>query len=282
MRVPAELPGPPRQLAAPVVSLEPAGVYHRLTVHAPHIAAHARPGQFVAVAVGGPDTSMLLRRALSLHRVDPTHGTVQVVFAIAGRGTRWLANVRPDDVLDVVGPLGQPFTLPTSTGKPAGHALLVGGGYGAAPLLWLAEKLAAAGHRVDLALGAATADRLCGVDAARAATGTSLTGVYITTDDGSEGIAGRVTAALPQALATGARTVYACGPMPMLAAVAAQAAAAGAVCQVAVEESMACGIGVCMTCVLPAIGDDGVARMVRSCVEGPVFDADRIRLQWPP
>jgi dihydroorotate dehydrogenase electron transfer subunit len=267
----------PRQLAAPVVHLEPAGAYHLLTVHAPHIAAHARPGQFVAVAVGGPDTSMLLRRAFSLHHVDPGRGTVQVVFAVSGRGTRWLTESRPGDILDVLGPLGQPFTLPAAADRPAGHAVLVGGGYGAAPLFWLADVLAAAGHRVDLILGAATAQRLYGVEMARAATGTSLTGVHVTTDDGSEGITGRVTAALPLVLAGGARAVYACGPMPMLAAVAAQAAAAGAACQVAVEEAMACAVGICMTCVLPVIGDDGVTRMVRSCVEGPVFDASRVR-----
>jgi dihydroorotate dehydrogenase electron transfer subunit len=123
-------------------------------------------------------------------------------------------------------------------------------------------------------LGAGSADRLFGqLDAKRIGTT-----IAVTTDDGSVGERGRVSDVLPEVLdRTGSEVIYACGPMAMLKSVSAIAAERGIPCQVAVEESMACGIGVCMTCVLPVIGDDGVSRMVRSCVEGPVFLGDRVR-----
>jgi dihydroorotate dehydrogenase electron transfer subunit len=123
-------------------------------------------------------------------------------------------------------------------------------------------------------LGAATEDKLFGVlDAKR--TAATLT---LTTEDGSVGQRGRVTDVLPDLLQrTDADVVYACGPMPMLAAVAEVAQQHGAHAQCAVEESMACAVGVCMTCVLPVIGDDGVTRMTRACTDGPVFRGDRVR-----
>jgi dihydroorotate dehydrogenase electron transfer subunit len=127
-----------------------------------------------------------------------------------------------------------------------------------------------------MVLGASTEDRLFGTLEARR----SATSVVVTTEDGSVGIRGRVTDALPDLLErTGTDVVYACGPMAMLAAVSRVAEDHGAWSQCAVEESMACGVGVCMTCVLPVRGDDGITRMVRSCVEGPVFRGDRVR--WP-
>jgi dihydroorotate dehydrogenase electron transfer subunit len=151
---------------------------------------------------------------------------------------------------------------------------LVGGGYGTAPLFWLAEQLRERGCRVDLVLGAASEDRLFGVLDARRL-GTTAT---VTTDDGTAGVRGRVTDVLPGVLdRADTSVVYACGPMAMLRAVTEVATAHGAVAQVAVEEAMACGIGICMTCVMPVVGADGATRMVRSCVEGPVFRGDRVR-----
>jgi dihydroorotate dehydrogenase electron transfer subunit len=216
---------------------------------------------------------MLLRRAFSIHRVTeggPAGGTVEIVFATHGQGTRWLADRRRGDKLDVVGPLGRPFTLP----KEPVACVLVAGGYGAAPLFPLSEQLRARGSRVDMVLGAASEDRLFGVLEARR----SSASVTVTTEDGSLGIRGRVTDPLPDIVrAAGADVVYACGPMPMLAAVAQVAAREGAHSQCAVEEAMACGIGVCMTCVLPVRGHDGVTRMVRSCTDGPVFRGSQVR-----
>lgn len=263
-------PGPV-QVVGEVVALRRAGAYHRIVLTAPGVAAKVRPGHFVALAVGGPDTSMLLRRAFSVHRADERgSGTVELVFAVHGRGTAWLAGRRTGDPVDIVGPLGRPFALPR---EPV-SCVLVGGGYGSAPLFGLGEGLRARGCSVHMVLGAASDDRLFGTLEAKRSSDT----LAVTTDDGSRGRRGMVSAVLPDVIAaSGSEVVYACGPMGMLAAVARIAAEAGAHSQCAVEESMACGIGVCMTCVLPVIGDDGVTRMVRSCVEGPVFRGEQVR-----
>jgi dihydroorotate dehydrogenase electron transfer subunit len=263
----------PLQVQGEVLSVRRVGAYQAMTVIAPGIPELTRPGHFLAVQVGGPESSMLLRRAFAIYDVKDRGvygGTVEFVFAVHGKGTAWLSARRPQDRLDVVGPLGKPFRLPVA---PV-NATLVGGGYGSAPLLPLAAALRERGSRIDVVLGAGGADRLFGQLDAKRMSST----IAVTTDDGSVGERGRVSDVLPGVLdRTGAEVVYACGPMPMLRAVAEIAAARGLPCQVAVEESMACGIGVCMTCVLPVVGDDDVTRMVRSCVEGPVFLGDRVR-----
>ncbi len=263
----------PVQVRGEVLSTRRVGDYHALTLVAPGIADGTRPGHFVALAVGGDDSSMLLRRAFSIYRVQERGvygGTVEIVFAVHGRGTAWLARRRPHDPIDVVGPLGRPFALP----KEPVTATLVGGGYGSAPLFSLAEQLRRRGCRVDFVLGAATEARLFGALEAKRMS----TQVAITTEDGSLGERGLVTDVLPQMVErSGSDVVYACGPMGMLKAVSEIATAYGAHSQCAVEEAMACGIGVCMTCVLPVVGDDGTTRMVRSCVDGPVFNGERVR-----
>jgi dihydroorotate dehydrogenase electron transfer subunit len=172
--------------------------------------------------------------------------------------------------VSIVGPLGRAFPLPQ---EPV-PCVLVGGGYGSAPLFWLAEALRERGCHVEMVLGAATEQKLFGVVEARRA----ADGVTVTTDDGSAGTKGWVSDVLPEVITrSGAAVVYGCGPMGMLKSITDVASAHGAVAQVAVEESMACGVGVCMTCVMPVEGNDGVTRMVRSCVEGPVFRGDRVR-----
>jgi dihydroorotate dehydrogenase electron transfer subunit len=263
----------PVQEQGEILGVQKVGEYVQFTVVAPGVAAGFRPGHFVAVAVGGENSSMLLRRAFALYGATPSGtyaGTIQFVVAEHGPGTRWLVQRRVGESIDVVGPLGTPFPLPTG---PA-PAVLVGGGYGTAPLIPLADALLAAGSPVEMVLGAATASRLFGELVAKRTIGA----VTVTTDDGSAGRKGRVTDVLPEAIERiGAEVVYACGPMPMLQAVGDVARAHAIQAQVAVEEAMACGIGVCMTCVLPVRGDDGRSRFVRSCVEGPVFDADRVR-----
>ena len=263
----------PVQVRGEVLSIRKAGDYHALTIVAPGISEGTRPGHFVAVAVGGGASATLLRRAFSIYRVQErgVYGsTVEIVFAVHGKGTAWLAERRAHDPVDIVGPLGRPFALP----KEPVTATLVGGGYGSAPLFTLAEQLRARGCRVDFVLGAASEGRLFGALEAKRMS----TQVAITTEDGSLGERGRVTDVLPSMIErSGAEVVYACGPMGMLRAVHTIAAAYGAHSQCAVEESMACGIGVCMTCVLPVVGDDGQTRMLRSCVDGPVFRGDRIR-----
>jgi dihydroorotate dehydrogenase electron transfer subunit len=256
---------PPVQREVRVAARRPVGAYVELGLDAPEIAERARPGQFVAFAVGGPTSAMLLRRSIAIAGADG--GSVTVVVAPHGTGSTWLAEREVGDVLDVVGPLGRPYPLPA----PGAAALLVGGGYGAAALVGLAELLRSRGSTVTSVAGAATAARLCSVDELGA-----LGDLHVLTDDGSAGRRGMVTLAVGELLAS-ADVVYACGPMPMLRAVASAATAAGVPSYVAVEEAMACGIGVCMTCVLPVVGADGRSRFARSCTEGPVFGGDRVR-----
>jgi dihydroorotate dehydrogenase electron transfer subunit len=259
------------QMRGTVLTVRQVDAYHAMTVVAPGIAARFRAGQFVAVAVGGPESSMLLRRAFSIHDVRPDHGgTVEFVFAVVGPGTRWLAERRTRDVLDVAGPLGRPFPIP----RDPVSCLLVGGGYGSAPLFPLADRLRSRGCQVDFLLGAASADRVFGAQTARRTARSSV----VTTEDGSMGVRGLVTDRLTQAIHE-ARTdvIYACGPMGMLRQVTTLASRYDIPVLALVEESMACGIGVCMTCVLPVVGEDGVTRMVRSCVDGPVFHGDLVR-----
>ncbi len=262
----------PLQVTAKVFSNKRVGDYWHLTLVADGIAERTRPGSFVALAVGGDTSGALLRRAFSIYRVRPAGvygGTVEIVFSARGRGTQWMARLAAHDPVDVVGPLGRPFALPK---EPVGCAL-VGGGYGSAPLFGLAERLRERKCSVHMVLGAATESRLFGaLEAKRAAHS-----VTVTTEDGSVGIKGVVTDALPALFNRGVEVVYSCGPMGMLKAVTQLALEHGAWTQTAVEEDMACGIGVCMTCVLPVVGDDNVTRMVRSCVEGPVFAGDKVR-----
>ena len=261
------------QEQAEVIATRRVGAYQHLTLVSPGIAELARPGQFIALAVGGETSNTLLRRSFSIHKVSPSGtygGTVEIVVSAVGAGTRWIASRQSHDLIDVVGPLGRAFPLPT---EPVA-CVLVGGGYGSAPLFWLAAELRARGCHVEMVLGAASEDKLFGVTLARR----SSDGVTVTTDDGSAGQQGWVSDVLPDVITrSAAGVVYGCGPMAMLRSITGIASAHGAVAQVAVEEAMACGVGICMTCVMPVVGSDGLTRMVRSCVEGPVFRGDRVR-----
>jgi dihydroorotate dehydrogenase electron transfer subunit len=256
---------PPVQRVVRVAGRRPVGDYVELTLAAPEIAERAEPGQFVAFAVGGPTSGLLLRRSIAI--ATARDGEVSVVVSAAGPGSTWLTERQVGDTVDVVGPLGRRYPMP----PPGTPALVVGGGYGSAALLGLTAALRDAGSAVVAVVGAATAGRLCSVDDLG-----ELAEVVVTTDDGSAGQQGWVTDAVARVIGR-AGIVYACGPMGMLRAVAEQATAAGVPSYVAVEESMACGIGVCMTCVLPVVGEDGRTRFSRSCTEGPVFGGDRVR-----
>jgi dihydroorotate dehydrogenase electron transfer subunit len=246
------------------------GAYWLLSFSSPEIAERARPGQFVNLAVGAPGA--LLRRPFSIARVSRQGafaGTVDVVFDAHGPGTEWLTTVEPHDLIDVVGPLGTAFPLP----QRKVSCLLIGGGYGAAPLFYLAEELTRQGLRVDMIVGAASQERIFNAIEAKRLTAS----VTFTTEDGSYGERGRVTDVLEQ-VAGSCRSgvVYACGPNPMLRAVSERCQELELPVQVAVEERMACGIGVCFTCVLPVRLKDGTVRMKRSCLEGPVFNGAKV------
>lgn len=248
--------------------------YHSITLVAPDISKTAAPGQFIALRPP-EDGSLLLRRPFSIHRIDRRPGwagTIEIVFDLRGRGTELLSRARPHSVLDVLGPLGRPFRLP----KEPTNCLLIGGGIGSAPLLFLAEELRDHGNRVDFLIGGRTQDHLLRpIESKRLA----MT-VTFTTDDGSAGHEGIVTDVLPDVLEhTRARVVYACGPTAMLRAVALECRERRVACQVAWEEIMACGFGACLVCAVPVrleSGDPDAWGWVRCCAEGPVFSGSRI------
>jgi dihydroorotate dehydrogenase electron transfer subunit len=245
--------------------------YHSLTIVAPEIGEEVAPGQFVSVRC--PEgSSHILRRPFSIYRVHKRGGwasTIEIVFDVRGPGTAYLSSLRTHAALDLVGPLGRGFALP----KTRAHCLLVGGGIGAAPLFFLADELRNEGHRVDCILGARSGRFLLNaIDVRR------LASVYrITTEDGSTGERGVVTDVLEETMTRcSTDVVYSCGPHPMLAAVSRICARNSVPVQVAVEELMACGFGVCMTCVMPVVQhrnrrEESVV-YVRSCTEGPVLD----------
>ena len=263
----------PLQITGQVLDVRRAGMYTVMSLTAPGLAERTRPGHFLNIGIGGEESGLLLRRSFAIYQVQSRGvygGSVDIVIGVHGKGTQWLVDRRRHDYLSIVGPLGRPFTLP----KEPANCILVGGGYGTAPLFMLADQLRERGCRVDVIAGAATEEKLFGTLEIKRAAST----LTVTTDDGSMGVQGRVTDVLDDIITkTQADVVYACGPMGMLATVAEVATARGVYSQCSVEESMACGVGVCMTCVLPVIGDDGITRMVRSCVEGPVFRGDRVR-----
>lgn len=263
----------PLQVRGEILDARRVGSYTILSVTAPGIPEAARPGHFVMVGIGGEESSHIIPRAMAVYQVHARGvygGSVDLVIGVTGPGTLWLSQRRRGDELDLTGPLGRPYVLP----KDAIPCVLVGGGYGAASLLMLAEHLRERGCRVEVILGASTADRLFGsLEIKRVAS--MLT---IVTEDGTTGIRGRVTDVLTDVMdKVDAAVVYAAGPMGMLASVARLAAQRRVYSQCAVEELMACGIGTCLTCVLPVVGDDGITRLLRGCVEGPVLRGDRIR-----
>ncbi len=233
---------------------------YRTWFHAPSLVAGAQPGQFVNVRVGNGHVP-LLRRPFSFCDIDRSSGQFSILFQVTGVGTARLAEHGPGAELSLVGPLGQGFFTTELT--PA--SILCAGGIGVAPFPALARELAGR-TRMKAVVGARTAALcLCQNDFASLDIPTVLA-----TEDGSSGIRGFVTEPLRQLLETnkaGEVTVYACGPQPMLAAVAELCTEYGCPAQLSVEAVMGCGVGACLSCVFRT--PDG--RFIRSCVEGPVF-----------
>ena len=262
------------QLLAPIVSNKKVGQYHQIIINVGDLAALCKPGNFVAINVGGDTSSMILRRAFAISRVSVNStfgGTMELIVAPHGQGSRWLCAQGEGAVLDIVAPLGTAFGIPTE----AVPVLLVGGGYGSAPLFGLAEVLNARGCRVDMILGASTASKIYAPMEGKRA----VNSMRIYTEDGSMGQAGLVTDPIPEIIRDlDIAVVYSCGPMPMLSAITKITDEFSVVHQCAVEEAMACGIGVCMTCVLPVENEDGTVSMLRSCIDGPVMDGSKV--QW--
>jgi dihydroorotate dehydrogenase electron transfer subunit len=262
------------QLLAPIVSNKKVGQYHQIIINVGDLASLCKPGNFVAINVGGDSSSMILRRAFAISRVSVNStfgGTMELIAAPHGQGSKWLCAQGEGVVLDIVAPLGTAFGIPT---EPV-PVLLVGGGYGSAPLFGLAEVLNARGCRVDMLLGASTASKIYAPMEGKRA----VNSMRIYTEDGSMGQAGRVTDPIAEIIKDlDIAVVYSCGPMQMLSAITKITDSLSVVHQCAVEEAMACGIGVCMTCVLPVENEDGTVSMLRSCIDGPVMDGSKV--QW--
>jgi len=264
----------PANRIVPLVGREAlGGLYFLLTFRHREAAGEARPGQFVMIKAG-VSAEPPLPRPFSILSVDAERETFTLFVKAVGPGSRTLAAMATGDVALCLGPLGRPFTTP-----PAGEeALLVAGGYGVAPFRFLGEELRRAGGRARLFYGGRTAadlpllDRLGGLGLE----------VVPATEDGSLGERGLVTAPLEAHLdaAPGRARLYACGPEPMMHAVARIAAARSIEAEVSLDPWMGCGIGTCLACVVRVQGEDEARWKYRcACTEGPVFDAARV--VWP-
>ena len=262
---------PPVDVDAPVIAnarLSPD--YSVLSLAAPEVGRRTQPGQFVMVKPVGV-TDPLLRRPFSVFEVlrdDAGEITgVSILNKRAGRSTNTLYNLEIGDLVSCLGPLGVPFMAV----EPPMEAWMIAGGVGLAPFATLAESLAAAKTPATLFYGARTAGELFYLEFFEKL-GVRL---VLSTEDGGRGVKGRVTAPLEAALkavGTAGAMVYACGPEPMLAAVAKLAARYNQPSQVSVERVMGCGLGGCYSCVVPVKHGDEHANLVRSCINGPVFD----------
>ncbi len=276
------LPSSPRyELDARIVSHEQILDHEfEIVFHAPPIAQSARPGQFLELLFG-ENYAPLLRRPFSIYRVDREAGTCSVLYRTHGAFTTGLAHKRVGDNLSVLGPLGKPFVWSAAPGTR--HILIVGG-IGAPPIYFLAREI-----RRDLAARGEAEGRVVVINAAR--TKDLLVGLVefgdlevellVTTDDGSHGLRGVATEILTGLLdaepenSVPSTRLYACGPSAMLRAVSQVALARALPCQVSVETSMPCGIGLCQGCAIPirdASAPDGFAYAL-ACADGPVFEA---------
>ncbi len=262
--------------------------YSVLALAAPEVGARTQPGQFVMVKPAGV-TDPLLRRPFSVFEIlRDAKGAITGVSILnkrAGRSTKKLYDLEAGDVVSCLGPLGQPFKPVT----PPMEAWMVAGGVGLAPFVTLAESLAVASTRTTLFYGARSGAELFYLEFFERL-GITL---ELSTEDGSRGTRSRVTGPLEEALKQiGSGTpkgvpygngvpdgngvpyamIYACGPEPMLEAVAKLAARYHQPSQISVERVMGCGLGGCYSCVIPVKHGDEEANLVRSCISGPVFD----------
>jgi len=218
--------------------------------------AEFKPGQFVQVRVdGSPET--FLRRPISIHDVDYIKNTFKLLIQTAGPGTLALFRMVPGDTLNLVYPLGNSFSDPL----PGERILLVGGGVGVAPLLFLGKRLLSIGCKADWLLGFRNKERIMDLNDYK-----SIGEVYLTTEDGSVGEKGYVT---NHSILSESRydRVCCCGPDPMMKAVAAYCSKNNITCEVSLENLMACGIGICLCCIVCTVNGN-----VCTCTEGPVFN----------
>jgi dihydroorotate dehydrogenase electron transfer subunit len=234
-------------------------------LQAPVIAKAAKPGNFLMVKVTS-GTEPFLRRPLSIHRVSAAQGAVELLYEVVGTGTEMLSQKKSGEQVDVIGPMGNGFSIEARARHS--RVILVAGGMGVAPLVFLAQRLKA--DRVTVLVGARSAAHiLCASDFRKLGCD-----VRISTDDGSSGFHGRVTGLLEEILIGKAQTgpvLYGCGPKPMLKAMADVCRRYGTQAEISLESHMACGIGACLGCVVQTRGG-----FQRVCKEGPVFPAGEL------
>lgn len=234
----------------------------KITLFAPSIASEAKPGQFVHLQCGS-EQSFILRRPFSVHEVVGVD-TIDILIRVVGQGTSWLAQRKPKDTIDAIGPLGNGFEVDPRIDR----AMLIGGGIGVAPMVFLARQLFDAKVRSYTVLGAATSTDL--LDAMELKRLTRR--VAVTTEDGSRGHEGIVTEILGREIEEARpQMVYACGPEQMLRNVAGICARYEVACQVSLEARMACGVGACLGCAVATV--DGY---VNVCSSGPVFNTETL------
>lgn len=247
--------------------------HFKLTLASPYIATHARPGQFVNIRCSAT-YDPLLRRPISLHRVNKEHQQFELLYKVVGKGTELLSRAGVGSELDILGPLGNGFQIDPDKQI---H-LLVGGGLGIAPLRALADQLKndkSKKNAVYLLSGHSSKDCIVCEQDLLAASDQLL----FSTDDGSYGKKGFVSDILLDLLANTLVTsdqllvtIYACGPTPMLKAIAEIAFQKKLDCQISLEQKMACGIGTCLGCVI-----ETKAGYQKVCDDGPVFEAGSIK-----
>lgn len=222
------------------------------------------PGQFVEVQVKGSETTFL-RRPISINNVDYDANELHLLVHVVGEGTAQMAKLQAGDTLNCVLPLGNGFTLPKSTDD---RVLLVGGGVGVAPLLYMGRKVREMGATPVFLLGAKTEKDLLMLDEFR-----QIGDVHVTTEDASLGEKGFVTNHSVLENETFTR-IQVCGPKPMMVAVARYAKAKGVECEVSLENMMACGLGACLCCV-----EKTVQGNLCVCKDGPVFNIQKLLWQ---
>ena len=207
-------------------------------------------------------SARIRRRCFAVLLALPDNGTFIMIYRIIGEATHILAEVCSGDKLSIVGPLGHGFAM------EAERPLLVGGGLGLAPLLYLAEGFCAQNKPIEILMGGRSEEELFWTDLYE----DICQNIHITTDDGSCGVQGTVIALLPQLLDSGKYDcVYVCGPVPMMKAVAEVAAEKNIKCQVSLEKYMACGLGACLSC-----SCSGIGKRLKVCTDGPVFWAEEV------
>ena len=220
------------------------------------------PGQFAEVLVDGSH-DVFLRRPFSVYDIDPEEGTFSLLIKEVGPGTRIIGKSRPGDIFNVMYPLGQGYTMPGN-----GPVLMIGGGYGVAPMQFLGRRLLAAGIKADTLIGGRTSAEILLAEEFKV-----FGEVFIATEDGSLGHQGMLTAHPAMLNGKTYARFYACGPMGMLKAVSEIAASMKVDCEVSLENTMACGFGVCLSCIT---GTTTGNRCV--CTDGPVFNS--MELLW--